>query len=109
MSHDWSEIVSDDDYYYPDYTEPHTLVVTDVQEVAVRSYIYNSIGKTGTFVLHFDDLKYSFPTSMVSGYGSITFRGALIRYEVTPEGTTLRSDERAKLVAFVLASLDDHL
>ena len=110
MSHDWSEIVSDDtDYYYPDYEEPHTLLVTDVQEIAVRSYIYRKIGEVGTFVLRFDDLKYSFPTSMVNGYGSVTFRDALIRYEVTPEGTTLRCGERGKLVAFVLASLDDHL
>jgi len=113
MSHDWSEIVSDvseqTDYYYGDYTEPHTLIVNDVQEIAVRSYIYKKIGETGTFVLHFDDLKYSFPTSMVSGYGCITFRGALIRYEVTPEGTALYSEEREKLVAFALASLDDHL
>ena len=110
MSHDWSEIVSDDtDYYYPDYEEPHTLIVNDVQEIAVRSYIYRKIGEVGTFVLHFDDLKYSFPTSMVSGYGCITFRDALIRYEVTPEGTALHSEEREKLVAFVLASLDDHL
>ena len=110
MSPDWSEIVSDDtDYYYPDYADPHTLIVTDVQEVAVRSYIYRKIGEVGTFVLHFDDLKYSFPTSMVSGHGCITFRDVLIRYDVTPEGTALHSEEREKLVAFVLASLDDHL
>ena len=110
MSPDWSEIVSDDtDYYYTDYAEPHTLIVTDVQEVAVRSYIYRKIGEVGTFVLHFDDLKYSFPTSMVSGHGCITFRDVLIRYDVTPEGTALHSEEREKLVAFVLASLDDHL
>ena len=110
MSHDWSEFASDDTaYYYPDCDEPHTLIVTDVQEVAVRSYIYRKIGEVGTFVLHFDDLKYSFPTSMVSGYGCITFRDALIRYEVTPEGTALHSEEREKLVAFALASLDDHL
>ncbi len=110
MSHDWSDIMSEDiDYYYPDYTEPHTLIVTDVQEVAVRSYIYRKIGEVGTFVLHFDDLKYSFPTSMVNGCGCITFRDALIRYEVTPEGTSLHSEEKDKLIAFVLASLDDHL
>lgn len=109
MSHDWSEIVSEDSVYYPDYAEPHTLLVKDIQEIAVRSYIYRKIGEVGTFVLHFDDLKYSFPTSMVSGYGCITFRGALIRYEVTPEGTALHSEEKDKLVAFVLASLDDHL
>lgn len=105
MSHGWSKIVSDD----TDYEEPHTLLVTDVQEIAVRSYIYRKIGEVGTFVLHFDDLKYSFPLSMVSGNGCITFRDVLIRYEVTPEGTSLHSGEREKLVEFVLASLDDHL
>jgi hypothetical protein len=109
MSRDEYEIDIESDYCYADYSEPHTLLVHDVQEIAVRRYIYNNIGKTGTFVLHFDDLKYSFPTSMVSGYGCITFRDALIRYEVTPEGTALHSDDREKLVAFVLASLDDHL
>lgn len=110
MSHDWSEIVTEDvEYYYQDYTEPHTLIVADVQEVAVRSYIYKKIGEVGTFALHFDDLKYSFPTSMVSGRGCFTFRGVLIHYEVTPEGTSIRCDEREKLVAFVLASLDEHL
>ena len=109
MSHNWSEIATESDYCYADYLEPHTLLVHDVQEIAVRSYIYNNIGKTGTFVLHFDDLKYSFPTSMVDGYGCITFRDSMIRYEVTPEGTALHSDDREKLVAFVLASLDDHL
>ena len=108
MYHDWSEIVSKDTNY-PDYTEPHTLIVNDVQEIAVRSYIYRKIGEVGTFVLHFNDLKYSFPTSMVSGHVCITFRDKPIRYEVTPEGTALRSEEREKLVAFVLESLDDHL
>jgi hypothetical protein len=109
MSHDEYELDIESDYCYP-YTEPHTLLVHDVQEIAVRSYIYNTIGKTGTFVLHFDDLKYSFPTSMVDdGYGCITFRDSMIRYEVTPECTALHSYDREKLVAFVLASLDDHL
>jgi len=46
---------------------------------------------------------------MVDGYGCITFRDTMIRYEVTPEGTALHADDREKLVAFVLASLDDHL
>jgi len=109
MSRDEYEIDIDSVYCYSDYSEPHTLLVHDVQEIAVRSYIYNNIGKTGTFVLHFDDLKYSFPTSMVDGYGCITFKDSMIRYEVTPEGTALHSDDREKLVAFVLASLDDHL
>jgi hypothetical protein len=109
MSRDEYEIDIESDYCYADYSEPHTLLVHDVQEIAVRRYIYNNIGKTGTFVLHFDDLKYSFPTSMVDGYGCITFRDSMIRYEVTPEGTALHSDDREKLVAFVLASLDDHL
>ena len=109
MSYEWSEFSPESDYYYGDYTEPHTLLVNDVQEIAVRSFIYKKIGEVGEFVLHFDDLKYSFPTSMVTGYGCVTFNDVLIRYEITPEGTALHSDVREKLVAFVLASLDEYL
>lgn len=109
MSHDWSEISTESEYSYADYDKPHTLIVTDVQEIAVRRFIYKRIGEVGTFVLHFDDLKYSFPTSMVSGYGCLTFRGVLVKYDVTPTGTELYADDREKLIALVLASLDDYL
>ena len=109
MSYEWSEFSPESDYYHSEYPETHTLVVKDVQEIAVRRYIYRKIGEVGTFVLHFDDLKYSFPTSMVTGYGCVTFGDVLIRYEVTPGGTALHSDVREKLIAFVLASLDDYL
>ena len=110
MSSDLSEIVSEDtDYCYPDYTEPHTIIVNDVQEIAVRSYIYKKIGEVGTFVLHFDDLKYSFPTSMVDGYGCVTFKNSVIRYEVTSGSTALHCEDRNILVSFVIASLDEYL
>jgi hypothetical protein len=104
MSQDRSEIASENTNY-PDYVEPHTLIVNGVQEIAVRRYIYNSIDKTDTSVLYSDDLKYSFPTSMVSEYGCITYRDALIRYEVTPEGTALHSDDKGELISFVCACL----
>jgi len=84
MSQDWSEIVSDDDY--PEYVKPHTFIVNGVQEVTVRRYIYNSIDKTDTS-------------------GCITYRDALIRYEGTPKGTALHSDDKEKLIAFVCACL----
>ena len=57
-----------------------------VQEVAVRRYIYNSIGKTDTS-------------------GCITYRDVLIRYEVTPKGTALHSDDKGKLISFVCAGI----
>ena len=87
----------------------HTLEVRDVQEIACRRFIYNKIGKTGSFVLHFDDIKFSFPTSMVSGYGCITFRENQIQYEVGPDHTTLKSNDRDALVSMVIESLDEYL
>jgi len=89
--------------------EQHTLTVTDVQEIAVRSFIYRLIGKVGSFVLHFDDLKYSFPTSIVNGRGCFAFDGVIIHYEVTQDGTKLRSSDRNKLETIVLKSLDNYL
>ena len=85
MSQDWSEIVSENTNY-PDYVKPHTFIVNGVQEVAVRRYIYHSIGKTDTS-------------------GCITYRDVLIRYEVTPKGTALHSDDKGKLISFVCAGI----
>lgn len=87
----------------------HILTVTNVQEIAVRNFIYRLIGKVGSFVLHFDDLKYSFPTSMVNGRGCFAFDGEIIHYEVTRDGTKLQSSDRSKLESIVLKSLDDYL
>jgi hypothetical protein len=39
MSHDWSEIATESDYYYADYSEPHTLLVHDVQEMYVYTFV----------------------------------------------------------------------
>jgi hypothetical protein len=89
--------------------ETHTLEVFNVQEIAVRKYIYNQIGKKGHFSLHFDDLKFSFPTSLVSGNGCFTFQDSIVHYEVMLDCTYLKADDPHKLVAIVLAALDDYL
>jgi hypothetical protein len=87
----------------------HTLEVRGVQEIACRRFIYNKIGKTGSFVLHFDDIKFSFPTSMVTGYGCIAFCNTQIQYEVGLDYMTLKSNDRDALVAMVIESLDEYL
>lgn len=92
-----------------DMFETHTLEVFDVQEIAVRKYIYNQIGRKGCFSLHFEDLKFSFPTSMASGRGCFTFQDSIIHYEVMFDCTYLKADNPQKLIAVVLAALDDYL
>lgn len=84
------------------------LVVTGEQETACRSFIFDKIG-TRTFVLHFDDLKFSFPRSMVGeGIGTIMEDGHRIDYEVFSDKTVLKSDNRDVLISFVVKALDNY-
>ncbi|AGE52665.1 hypothetical protein PBCVCvsA1_668R [Paramecium bursaria Chlorella virus CvsA1] len=87
----------------------HKLVVTDEQEIYVRRFIYSLIGKKGSFVLHFDDLKFSTPFDMVTGDGSIRFNGGFIDYSVGKDETVLRSDDRDLLIKFVCAAIDEFI
>lgn len=101
MSHsDWTDFLGE---------PPFRLVVTDTQEIACRSFIFNKIG-TKTFVLHFEDLKFSFPRSMVGeGIGCIMHEGVRIDYEVLSGQTVLKSENRDKLISFVVEALDEYL
>lgn len=100
MSHsDWTDFSGEPSF---------NLVVTDTQEIACRSFIFNKIG-TQTFVLHFEDLKFSFPKSMVGkGVGCIIHEGVRIDYEVFSDQTVLKSDNRDKLISFVIEALDEY-
>jgi hypothetical protein len=102
MSHDWSS-------WWSEYPEAHKVVLTDEQELYTRALIYELIGKKGTFVMHFEDLKFSAPLHMVHGFGSLTYDGHTIRYEIKKDHTILHCDDRKALVNIVLEALDEHL
>jgi hypothetical protein len=88
----------------------HTIILVGEQEKFVRSFIYEKLlGETGTFVLHFEDLKFSDPLALCAGDGFVTYGDHLIRYEVSTTGTVLTSDDRRSLVRLVIAALDFHL
>lgn len=87
----------------------HKLIVTDEQEVFVRRFIYSLVGKKGSFVLHFDDLKFSTPVDMVTGTGFVKFGGGFIEYSVDKHETVLRSEDRELLVKFVCAAIDEFI
>jgi hypothetical protein len=99
MSHDWSW--SDEQSY-----EEHHLVLKDFEERAVRAYIYNAIGRSGEFVLYFEDLKFSDPVCLVHGYGFITFNNTLIKFKVHDDHTVLTSHDQKSLVSIVVAAID---
>ena len=88
----------------------HTLLLIGEQEKFVRAFIYEKLlGETGSFVLHFDDLKFSDPLALVFGDGFVTYAEQLVRYEVGIAGTILVSEDRRSLVRLVIAALDFHL
>jgi hypothetical protein len=89
--------------------EPHRLIVTDEQEIFVRRFIYSLIGKKGSFVLHFDDLKFSTPIDIVSGDGFVKFKEGFIEYSVKKHETVLKSDDRDLLVKFVCSAIDEFI
>ena len=86
--------------------EDHTLVLKDFEERAVRAYIYNSIGRSGEFVLYFEDLKFSDPMCLVHGSGFITFNNTLIKFQVHGDHTVLVSRDQKPLVSIVVAAID---
>lgn len=60
-------------------------------------------------MLHFEDLKFSFPRSMVGrGIGCVMHNGVRIDYEVLSDQTVLKSDNRDKLISFVMEALDEY-
>ena len=100
--HDWQSI-SDS------VLEPHRLIVAGDQEIYVRRFIYHLIGKKGSFVLHFDDLKFSTPFDMVTGNGFVTFKNGFIEYFVKKNETVLKSNDQELLIKFVCAAIDEFI
>lgn len=106
MSHSWQW--SEDDFLLIEMEKAdYNVVVTEEQEKLVRAYIFSSIGKKGSFSLHFDDLKFSTPLELVNGSGVFNFDGTQIYYTVGKEQTVLFSDSRKVLIDFVCEALDN--
>ena len=101
--HDW------DSWFGLGKQEEHKLIVTDEQEIFARRFIYSLIGKKGSFVLHFDDLKFSTPFDMVTGDGFFKFNGGYIYYSVEKDKTVLKSDDRELLIKFVCDAIDEFI
>ena len=101
--HDWESWYGSNDIGI------HKLIVTDEQEMYVRRFIYSLIGKKGSFVLHFDDLKFSTPFDMVTGNGFFKFNWGVINYSVGKDETVLKSDDRDLLVKFVCSAIDEFI
>lgn len=97
--HDWSW-VSDDT------VSEHKLVITGTEELAVRKYIYETIGKKGEFVVYFEDLKFSNPMCLVHGDGYVVFNNSIITFAVKDGHTILYSDKQKALVNIVVAAVD---
>jgi len=101
--HDWES------WYDSNNMGTHKLIVTDEQELYVRRYIYSLIGKKGSFVLHFSDLKFSTPFDMAAGQGVVKFKGGIVEYYTGKGETVLRSEDRDLLVKFVCAAIDEYM
>jgi hypothetical protein len=86
----------------------HSLIATGEQEVAVRAFIYNALGKKGTFALYFTDLKFSPPVRLAHGSGSFFHNGTKVCFEVTKEHIALTSTDSDVLQTVVVSALDKH-
>lgn len=97
--HDWSWTAEEP-------LSEHKLVLKQTEELAVRKYIYDAIGKKGEFAVYFEDLKFSSPMCLVHGNGHIVFNGTVITFEVKKEHTVLYSSDQKSLVNIVVAAVD---
>ena len=99
MAHSWS-------WFSEERVSEHKLVLKDTEELAVRKYIYDAIGKKGEFVVYFENLKFSSPMCLVHGNGHVVFNGTLVTFEVKKEHTVLYSSDQKSLVNIVVAAVD---
>jgi hypothetical protein len=99
MAHSWT-------WFSEEHVSEHQLVLKDTEELAVRKYIYDAIGKKGEFVVYFENLKFSSPMCLVHGNGHVVFNGTLITFEVKKEHTVLYSSDQKSLVNIVVAAVD---
>jgi hypothetical protein len=99
MAHSWT-------WFSEERVSEHQLVLKDTEELAVRKYIYDAIGKKGEFVVYFENLKFSSPMCLVHGNGHVVFNGTLITFEVKKEHTVLYSSDQKSLVNIVVAAVD---
>jgi hypothetical protein len=86
----------------------HSLVATGEQEIAVREFIYDTLGKKGTFSLFFTDLKFSQPVRLAHGCGNFTHKGVKVTFDVCDEHITLTSTDSDVLENVVVSALDKH-
>lgn len=86
----------------------HSLIASGEQEVAVRAFIYNTLGKKGTFALYFTDLKFSPPVRLAHGSGSFVHNGTKVCFEVTKEHIALTSTDSDVLQSVVVTALDKY-
>lgn len=105
MNHSWQWF--EDDFIFVEMKKsPHNVIVTGEQEKYVRLYIYSTIGKKGSFSLHFDDLRFSTPLQLVRGSGVFNFENTQIFYTVEKEQTILFGETTKALINFVCEAID---
>ena len=92
----------------PIHSHKHTLIANGEQEVAVRAFIYDTLGRKGTFALFFTDLKFSQPVRLAHGCGNFVHNGTRVRFEVCNEHITLTCADSKVLENVVVAALDKH-
>ncbi|AGE53611.1 hypothetical protein ATCVGM07011_655R [Acanthocystis turfacea Chlorella virus GM0701.1] len=90
------------------HSHKHTLIASGEQEVAVRAFIYDTLGRKGTFALYFTDLKFSQPVRLAHGCGNFVHNGTRVHFEVCNEHITLTCADSKVLENVVLAALDKH-
>lgn len=98
-SGEWSEKFNTD----------HTLVVNGDQEIAVREFIYKLGSSSKSFMLYFDDLKFSLPIRIVYGSGTFTFRDTKVKFITECDHTVLESKDADVLTNLVVTALDKFL
>ena len=86
----------------------HSLIASGDQEVAVRAYIYNTLGKKGTFALYFTDLKFSQPVRLAHGCGNFIHNDTKVHFEVCDEHIALTCTDSDVLENVVVTALDKH-
>ena len=86
----------------------HTLVADGEQEIAVRAFIYDTLGKKGTFALYFTDLKFSQPVRLAHGCGNFVHNGTKVHFEVCKEHIAMTCASSKVLENVVVAALDKH-
>ena len=86
----------------------HSLVASGEQQIAVRAFIYETLGRKGTFALYFTDLKFSQPVRLAHGCGNFVHNNTSVYFEVGTEQITLSCTDSKVLENVVVFALDKH-